>query len=135
MHAVPLKNVTAAEAPAERAAMAPHPIAFDGDLDEVHAVLWRSIRHLFPAKALAVEPKPGWLSITWSMDGDPKATFSFATPILIRMENELLDAMWTCDSRDSQHTIAQRQEASVLAGMRGYDPYASLPNARVIVLG
>ena len=38
-------------------------------------------------------------------------------------------------SLEQRRKIARRQEGTVKAGMVGYDPYASVPKSRVIVLG
>jgi hypothetical protein len=103
-------------------------------MDEVHLGVWQAVRHLFPAEAVATEPKPGWISITWSIAPDSDSSQSFATPILLKIEHPLLKVMWTT-STERRKAIATRQEATVRTGMLGYNPNASLPDIRVVVLG
>jgi hypothetical protein len=104
------------------------------ELEDVHSELWAAIQHLFPPHATAAPMESGGLAITWSMEGDPHARYGNAAPILIRLEENLKGAMCLA-TRDQQKNLARRQEAAVRAGLTGYDPYAPLPNARVIVLG
>lgn len=103
-------------------------------LDPIRTVFWQSFRHLFPAHAKAVQTGAGSMIITWSIKGDPEATFPYATPITVRFEEELTRAMEE-GSLDERVALAQRQEAALRAGMVGYDPFAAVPKARVIVLG
>jgi hypothetical protein len=103
-------------------------------MDDVHCALWAAIHHLFPAHAKARPTSSGVLAISWGMEDDPHATSAHAPPILIRMEKHLANAMFLA-THEQRRNIASRQEAAVRAGMTGYDPYAPLPNARVIVLG
>lgn len=76
----------------------------------------------------------GGLAISWAMDGDPHAVHANAAPILIRLEEDLVGAM-AMATHEQQKNIARHQEGTVRAGMTGYDPYAPVPKARVIVLG
>lgn len=103
-------------------------------MDEIRSVFWESFRNLFPPHAKAVQTAAGGLMISWAMDSDPHARFVHATPISIRFEDDLIQAMAAC-SVEQRRKIARRQEPAVRAGMVGYDPYASVPKARVIVLG
>jgi hypothetical protein len=104
------------------------------NLDDVHSELWAAIHHLFPSHATALPTETGGLSISWSMEGDPHARYNRAAPILIRLEDDLIGAM-CLGTREQQRSIARKQEGAVRAGLTGYDPYAPLPKARVIVLG
>ena len=103
-------------------------------MDEIRSVFWESYRYLFPPHAKAVQTGGGGLMISWAISGDPHARFGHATPIAIRFEDELIQAMLVA-GLDQRKKIAKRQEATVKAGMVGYDPYASVPKSRVIVLG
>jgi len=103
-------------------------------MDEIRRVFWDSYRYLFPPHAKAVQTGGGALMISWAMAGDPHARFMHATPIAIRFEEELIQAMQAA-GLDQRKMIVRRQEATVKAGMVGYDPYASVPKSRVIVLG
>jgi hypothetical protein len=114
-----------------RAQVPPRP---SSRMEEIHCVLWAAIHHLFPAHSKARPTSTGGLAISWAMEDDPHATFSHAAPILIRLEENLVDAMCMA-THEQQRNIARRQEIAVRAGMTGYDPYAPVPKARVIVLG
>jgi hypothetical protein len=103
-------------------------------LDPIRTVFWEAFRHLFPGHAKAVQTSAGSLIISWSIKGDPAARFPYATPITVRFEEELIRAMAASDE-EQRRRIAQRQEAVLRAGMVGYDPFAAVPKARVIVLG
>jgi hypothetical protein len=103
-------------------------------LDPIRSAFWEAFRHLFPAHAKAVQTSTGAMIISWSIRGDPGARFPYATPITVRFEEELTRAMET-SSAEQRLLIAQRQEAVLRAGMVGYDPFAAVPKARVIVLG
>lgn len=104
------------------------------ELDPIRAVFWESFRHLFPSHAKAVQTATGCLIITWSIKGAPGARFPYATPITVRFEEELTRAMEEGSAQERQQ-LAQGQEAALRAGMVGYDPFAAVPKARVIVLG
>jgi hypothetical protein len=103
-------------------------------VDDIRSVFWDSFRYLFPPHAKAVQTGVGGLMISWAMRSDPHARFAHATPITIRFEADLIEAMRVA-GLEQRRKIAKRQEAAVRAGMVGYDPYASVPKARVIVLG
>ena len=57
-----------------------------------------------------------------------------ATPITVRLEPELVVSLTQATSAQRKR-IASHQEAAFRAGLMGYDPYAAVPSARVIVLG
>jgi hypothetical protein len=103
-------------------------------LDPIRSAFWEAFRHLFPAHAKAVQTSTGTMIISWSIKGDPGARFPYATPITVRFEDELTRTMEASDAAQRLE-IAQRQEAVLRAGMVGYDPFAAVPKARVIVLG
>ncbi len=104
------------------------------DLDPIRTVFWETFRHLFPPHARAAQTGSGALMISWSMKGDPSAVFPYATPITLRFESELIKAMQDA-GLDERLRIAKAQEAAVKSGMVGYDPFAAVPKARVIVIG
>jgi hypothetical protein len=103
-------------------------------LDPIRTAFWEAFRHLFPAHAKAVQTSTGALIISWRIKGDPAARFPYATPITVRFEEELTRVMESSDP-EQRLQIAQRHEAVLRAGMIGYDPFAVVPKARVIVLG
>lgn len=103
-------------------------------LDPIRSQFWEAFRHLFPAHAKAVQTTAGSLTISWSIKSEPTAKYPYATPITIRFEHELIsqiDAATPSERAD----IARRHEATVRAGLVGYDPYAAVLKSRVIVLG
>jgi len=104
------------------------------ELDPIRTVFWESFRHLFPAYAKVAQTATGCLFITWSIKGAPEARFPYATPITVRFEEELTRAMEEGTPQERQR-LARGQEAALRAGMVGYDPFAAVPKARVIVLG
>ena len=105
-----------------------------GSLDNVRSVFWQSYRHLFPPHSLAAQTPNGNVVISWSIMDEPDAKYPYAAPVMLRFDPELLDAMWKATP---QHRIrlALRHEPTLREGMRGYDPYARFPNARVVVIG
>jgi hypothetical protein len=103
-------------------------------MDAVRAVFWETFQPLFPAHAQAVQTENGALVISWPLGSDPNAVYDMATPITVRFEAELLDQMRLAPL-DQRRRLAKQQEAAFRAGLIGYDPYASVPKARVIVLG
>lgn len=105
-----------------------------GTLDNVRAALWQSYRHLFPPHALAAQSPNGSLVISWSIQDEPHASYPYATPVVLRFEDDLIDAMARSDARQRLR-IAQNHEPTLREGMRGYDPFARFPNARVVTIG
>jgi hypothetical protein len=105
-----------------------------GALDDVRSVFWQCYRHLFPAHALAVQMPNGTVVISWSVLDDPHARYPYAAPVVLRFDQQLLDAMERADSRQRVR-IAENNEATLREGMRGYDPFAQFPNSRVVIIG
>lgn len=103
-------------------------------LDSVRKAFWDSYRHLFPAHALALQTESGALAITWTMQGDPHARHPYAAPVMLRFEPELVDLMRRSNP-EQRRRIAGQQEQVLKAGLVGYDPYAAVPKARIVVLG
>jgi len=105
-----------------------------GTLDNVRAVFWNAYRHLFPPHTLAAQAPNGSLVISWSIMDEPDARYPYAAPVMLRFDDALVDAMWKADSR-ARLRIAQNHEPTLREGLRGYDPFAQFPNARVINIG
>lgn len=105
-----------------------------GTLDTVRAVFWHAWRHLFPPHSLAAQTSGGHLVISWSVLDDPHAHYSYATPVLLRFDGDLLDAMGRADTR-TRMRIALNHEPTLREGLRGYDPFSRFPHARVINIG
>jgi len=103
-------------------------------MDPVRTAIWLAVRHLFPPHAQAIQLATGALAISWSIANDPYAVHDMATPITIRLEPELVEHMRMANA-EQRKRIAANQESALRAGMMGYDPYTSVPRARVIVLG
>ena len=114
----------------------PEPAAnADGSLmDPIHCAFWDAYRHLFPPNAQAIQLSNGNLVIAWALARDPQALFEMSTPVTVRFEPELLASMAQA-SAVQRRRIAASQEMTFRAGLLGYDPYARVPQARVIVLG
>jgi len=107
----------------------------DGSLmDPVRVAFWDAYRHLFPPNAQAIQLSNGCLVIAWALARDPQALFELSTPITLRFEPALLASM-TQASAQQRLRIAAGQELTLRAGLLGYNPYATVPQARVIVLG
>ncbi|RYF16511.1 MAG: hypothetical protein EOO30_10770 [Comamonadaceae bacterium] len=105
-----------------------------GTLDNVRSVFWQAWRHLFPPHSLAAQTSNGNLVISWSVLDDPHAHHPYAAPVLLRFDADLLDAMRMADAR-TRIRIALNHEPTLREGLRGYDPFARFPNARVINIG
>jgi hypothetical protein len=105
-----------------------------GTLDDVRSVFWQAYRHLFPPHSLAAQTGNGSLVISWSIQDDPHAKYPYAAPVMLRFDDALLDMMWKVDARQRAR-IAQNHEPTLREGLRGYDPFARFPNARVINIG
>jgi hypothetical protein len=103
-------------------------------LDPLRAAFWQALRHLFPPHSLAAQMPNGSIVISWSVIDDPHARFPYAAPVMLRFEPELLDAMRRSDA-PGRLRLAREQEETVREGLRGYDPFARFPNARVVHLG
>jgi hypothetical protein len=114
----------------------PEPAAnADGSLmDPIRCAFWDAYRHLFPPNAQAIQLSNGNLVIAWALARDPQALFEMSTPVTVRFEPELLASMAQA-SAVQRRRIAASQEMTFRAGLLGYDPYARVPQARVIVLG
>jgi hypothetical protein len=110
------------------------PILGIGALDNVRAALWQSYRHLFPPHALAAQSPNGSLVISWSIQDEPHASYPYATPVVLRFEDDLIAALARSDARQRLR-IAQNHEPTLREGLRGYDPFARFPNARVVTIG
>jgi hypothetical protein len=105
-----------------------------GTLDPVRAAFWQAWRHLFPPHSLAAQASNGHLLISWAILDDPHAHYPYATPVLLRFDADLLDAMGRADAR-TRIRIALNHEPTLREGLRGYDPFARFPHARVINIG
>lgn len=105
-----------------------------GSLDSVRSVFWESYRHLFPPHALAAQTPNGSVVISWSTLDEPGATHPYAAPVLLRFDEALLETVSRVDARERRR-IAHQHEATLREGLRGYDPFARFPNARVVVIG
>lgn len=115
-----------------RSSQAPH--IGVGTLDNVRSAFWQSYRHLFPPHSLAAQTPNGNVVISWSIMDEPDARYPYAAPVMLRFDQDLLDAMWK--AAPTQRTrLAQKHEPTLREGLRGYDPYARFPNARVVVIG
>ncbi len=99
-----------------------------------NAAIWDAFRHLFPLHAQAIQLPNGSLAISWSVARQSGAHYDMATPITVRLEPDLVESLKLADN-DQRKRIAAHQEAAFRAGLMGYDPYAAVPSARVIVLG
>lgn len=105
-----------------------------GTLDNVRAVFWQAYRHLFPPHSIAAQSPNGSLVISWSIMDEPDAKYPYAAPVMLRFDQALVDTMWKADTRQRLR-MAQKHEATLREGLRGYDPFAIFPNARVINIG
>jgi hypothetical protein len=105
-----------------------------GTLDNVRAVFWQAYKHLFPPHTIAAQTPNGSVVISWSIMDDPHAKYPYAAPVMLRFDEVLVDAMWKADARQRLR-IAQNHEPTLREGLRGYDPFARFPNARVVNIG
>ncbi|MGE3349363.1 MAG: STAS/SEC14 domain-containing protein [Ramlibacter sp.] len=103
-------------------------------MDPVRAAIWAAVQHLFPPHAQAIQLANGTLAISWSVTDPGRTAHDMATPITIRLEPELAEQMRMA-AAEQRKRIAAHQETVVRAGLAGYDPFARVPMARVIVLG
>jgi hypothetical protein len=112
----------------------PSPAATRETLDPTRGAIWGALKHLFPGHAQAIQLPNGTLAISWSIANQPDAVYEMATPITIRLEPALEEHMRTATS-EQRKRIAAHQETAFRQGLVGYDPFTSVPRARVIVLG
>lgn len=105
-----------------------------GSLDEVRAVFWHAYRHLFPPHSLAAQMPNGCVVISWSIMDEPDACHPYAAPVMLRFDQALIDAMWIADP-PQRVRMAEKHEGTLREGLRGYDPFARFPNARVVNIG
>ena len=105
-----------------------------GSLDNVRSVFWQAYKHLFPPHSLAAQTPNGNVVISWSIMDEPGARYPYAAPVLLRFDQDLLDAMWRAGPAQRLR-IAEKHEPTLREGLRGYDPYARFPNARVVIIG
>jgi hypothetical protein len=103
-------------------------------LDAVRAAFWEACRHLFPPHAPAAQTANGSVVISWSIRDDPHAKYSHAAPVMLRFDAAVLELMAASGARQRTR-IAQNHDPTLREGLRGYDPYARFPNARVINIG
>lgn len=103
-------------------------------LDPVRAAFWTAFRHLFPEHSLAAQTPNGSLLISWSVADDPHAHYPYAAPVMLRFDPALVDAMQGADAAQRE-SIARQHEPILREGLRGYDPFARFPKARVVVFG
>jgi hypothetical protein len=113
----------------------PLPVPADfASLDELRQVFWQCYRHLFPPHALAAQTPSGSVVISWSMRDDPHAFHPYAAPVMLRFDRDLMTTFGRADTRQRVR-IARNLEGTLREGLRGYDPFARFPNARVVVIG
>jgi len=105
-----------------------------GAMDNVRSVFWQAFRHLFPPHSLAAQTPNGSVVISWSILDEPAARYPYAAPVMLRFDQSLVDTMWKADPRQ-RIRIAQKHEPTLREGLRGYDPFARFPNARVVNIG
>jgi hypothetical protein len=103
-------------------------------LDPVRSAFWQSFRHLFPPHSLAAQTPGGSVVISWSVMDDPHARYPYAAPVMLRFDEALVEAMGKAN-KDQRMRLARKHEATLREGLRGYDPFARFPNARVVVIG
>lgn len=103
-------------------------------LDEAHAAVWQAIRHLFPREAMVDQADYGCLLVSWQMRGARRGSRHFAAPIIIRIEQGLLLALWTCDE-GCRGEIAGLLAADVAEALQDYDPRSRVPRCGVVLLG
>lgn len=105
-----------------------------GSMDSVRTAFWEAYRHLFPPHSLAAQTANGSIVISWSIMDEPGARYPYAAPVMLRFEEALIEDMSRVDAAQRLR-IAQRHEPTLREGLRGYDPFARFPNARVITIG
>jgi hypothetical protein len=105
-----------------------------GTLDHLRSVFWQGYRHLFPPHALATQMPNGSIVVSWAILDEPNSQHPYAAPVVLRFDEALVDAMSKADPLE-RLGIAQQHEATLREGLRGYDPFARFPNARVVNIG
>jgi hypothetical protein len=105
-----------------------------GSLDDVRAVFWEAYRHLFPPHSLAAQTPQGSVVITWAVADEPDATYPYATPVVLRFDAALVEAVRLSDA-SQQLRVARLYEPVLRDGLRGYEPLGRFLNARVVTLG
>ena len=103
-------------------------------MEEVAAEFLDCFRYLFPDHVRIMPSGHCALSLKWAMEDDPHAKHPYASPITVRFEPELLDALRSANV-DGRRRIFRCHDSAMRAGMVGYNPYAPIPQSRVIVLG
>ena len=103
-------------------------------LDDVRLVFWDAYKHLFPPHSLAAQMPNGSVVISWSVMDEPNARYPYAAPVMLRFDDALIESMARMDAAQRLR-VAQRHEPVLREGLRGYDPFARFPNARVITIG
>jgi hypothetical protein len=76
----------------------------------------------------------GSIVVSWTIMDEPNAKHPYAAPVVLRFDEALVEAMSRADPRQRLR-IAQQHEATLREGLRGYDPFARFPNARVVNIG
>lgn len=104
------------------------------DLDEAHDAVWQAVRHLFPSNAMVDQVDYGCLLVSWALGGRRRGTAHFAAPIMIRIEPNLLLALWTCGA-EGRREIAAMQVPVVEQALESYDPHSRVPRCGVVILG
>jgi len=112
----------------------PAPTPGVGTLDGLRSVFWQGFCHLFPPHAQAAQMPNGSIVVSWPLTGEPDARRPYAAPVVLRFEEALLEAMSRADP-PQRLRIAQQHEGTLREGLRGYDPFAQFPNARIVTIG
>lgn len=102
-------------------------------LDSLRGTFWEAYRHLFPPHAIAAQTDSGCIVVSWSMADDPHARNPHAAPVMIRLEQDLIETAMAAGPEACRRMAAQL-EPQLRAGMVGYDPYAAF-KVRIVVLG
>src|SRR5215212_1763691 len=69
-------------------------------------------RYLFPDHARIVPMGHGALSVRWAMENDPHAPHPYASPITVRFEADLLDALHVANT-DGRRRIFRCQDSAM----------------------
>jgi hypothetical protein len=131
---IPLRSVQDEAAENSSGVTYPHPPEGVNSLDGVRSAFWQAYRHLFPPHSLAAQTAGGSILISWSVLDEPQARYPYAAPVMLRFDETLVDLMAHCDARQ-RIKIAEKHEGTLRQGLRGYDPFARFPNARVVTIG